>query len=242
MIQTIYYIILGYFILGGIGFYAINRKKEPAVARKSYTKFISYFFIIHILFFSIVINPVVFRWLAMLIIAMGVIELVRLFRMRNFSGKSFFIGSVFIYAALAIGFYLYSGLDKGLVLFAFLVLSIFDSFSQISGQLWGKTKIMPEISPNKTLGGLVGGAVIATASAFLLNDLYNGTLWKSVVIAAGVVVFAFLGDIAASYYKRKFQVKDYSQIIPGHGGFLDRFDSLIAGGAWVAFCVLVLNF
>lgn len=242
MIQTIYYIILGYFILGGLGFYLINRKKEPAVAKKSYTKFISYFFIIHILFFSIAINPIVFRGLSVVIIGMGLIELIRLFKMRAFANSGFFVGSLVVFAALSLGFFHFGALDKELILFAFLVLSIFDSFSQISGQLWGKTKILPEISPNKTLGGLVGGALFAVASAFILNDLYDGTLWKSVVIAAGVVVFAFLGDIAASYYKRKFQVKDYSQLIPGHGGFLDRFDSLIAGGAWVAFCMIVLNF
>lgn len=242
MIQTIYIIILIYFALGGIGFYLINRKKDAAVARESYTKFIVYFAIINVLFFSIVIKPVVFRYLALVIGLAGVVELFRLFSRRNLANRAFFSLSLLIYFVLIIGFLLFSGLQKELVLFSFLVLSIFDAFSQISGQLFGKTKILPDISPNKTLGGLFGGAMFAVASAFVLNGLYNGTLLKSVVLAAGVVVFAFLGDIAASYYKRKYQVKDYSKLIPGHGGFLDRFDSLIAGGAWVAFCVYVLNF
>lgn len=242
MIQTIYMIILIYFVLGGIGFYLINRKKDPAVARESYTKFIAYFFIINILFFSIVLNPVVFRYLALVIGLVGVVELFRLFSRRNLENKGFFGFSLLLYFVLTIGFFLFSGLPKELILFSFLVLSIFDAFSQISGQLFGKTKILPEISPNKTLGGVVGGALFAVASAFVLKRLYDGSWPESVLLAAGIVVFAFLGDIAASYYKRKYQVKDYSKLIPGHGGFLDRFDSLIAGGAWVAFCVYVLNF
>lgn len=241
MIKTIYFIILAYFVLGGIGFYLINRKKDPAVARESYTKFVAYFFIINILFFSITVNPVLFHYLALMIGLVGVYELFKLFCVRKMVHKAFFVCSLIIYFALLIGFFLFSRLPKELILYAFLVLSIFDAFSQISGQLFGKTKIMPRISPNKTLGGLIGGALFAIASAFVLNNLYKGTLLNSVVLAIGIVIFAFLGDIAASFYKRKFEVKDYSKLIPGHGGFLDRFDSLIAGGAWVAFAIYLLN-
>ena len=242
MICTIYIIILIYFLLGGISFYLINRNKDAQVARKSYTKFITYFFIINILFFSIVVKPVVFTFLAALIIGVGYYELFKLFRLSKYQLNGFFGLSLFIYTVLSTGFFLFSTLDKGLILFSFLILSIFDSFSQISGQLWGRTKLLPEISPNKTVGGLIGGALVALASSLLLDDLYNGLPLKSVLMAAGVVSFAFAGDVAASFYKRKYQVKDFSKLIPGHGGFLDRFDSLIAGGAWVTFSVFVFNY
>ncbi|RLD69735.1 MAG: phosphatidate cytidylyltransferase, partial [Bacteroidetes bacterium] len=132
--------------------------------------------------------------------------------------------------------------EKELVLFSFLILSIFDSFSQITGQLLGRKKIFPNISPNKTVGGLVGGAIIAISSALLLNGLYAESPLKVIIMTLGVVAFAFAGDVAASFFKRKYMVKNYSNLIPGHGGYLDRFDSLIAGGAWVAFSVYVLNF
>ncbi|WP_352422445.1 phosphatidate cytidylyltransferase [Proteiniphilum sp.] len=234
MIWNIYLIILTYFLLGGIGFYLINRKKDPLVARKSYTKFIVYFFIVNGLFFSITIEPVVFRYLAMVITGVGMVELIRLFKISGYSRKSFFATSVVIFILLALGFCFFATLNKNLILFTFLVLSIFDAFSQITGQLWGKKKILPHISPNKTLGGLVGGACVALASALLLRKLLGVSPVSLLFLSAGIILFAFLGDVAASYYKRKYEVKNFNDLIPGHGGFLDRFDSLIAGGAWVA--------
>lgn len=242
MIQLIYSIIIGYFILGGIGFYLINRKKEKAIAYKSYTKFISYFFIIHILFFSIVINPIYFKYVVLVIIIVGFFELLRLYHKSGYSNSVFYFASNGIYILLSLGLFFFSELSKELILFSFLVLSIFDSFSQITGQLWGKTKLFPSISPGKTLGGLVGGGLIAIGSSLLLKGLYDASAFKTLVLAVGIVLFAMVGDLLASIYKRKFKVKDYNNLIPGHGGFLDRFDSLIAGGAWVALGFYILNF
>jgi phosphatidate cytidylyltransferase len=241
MERLIYSIILAYFILGGIGFYLVNRNKAPEIARKSYTKFGVYFIIINVLFFSIVIDGLAFRYLSVLIIVTGLCELTKLFRTGGFKQSTVFGSSLLVYAILAIGFYLFSGFEKELVLFSFLIVSIFDSFSQISGQLFGKTKIIPNVSPNKTLEGLIGGTLISLISAFLLKSLFPGTIQELFLFTIGTVVFAFAGDILASLYKRKFEVKDYSNWIPGHGGFLDRFDSLIAGGAWAALAITVLG-
>ena len=234
MIRIIYLIILTHFILGGIGFIFINRKKEPEIARKNRIKYINYCIIIHILFFSIVINPIVFNYIAVIIIIMGIYELFNLFRNSGYSKKIFFFSSLIVYTILSSGFMIFSGRDKELILFSFLVVSIFDSFSQISGQLWGKRKIMPKTSPGKTLEGLIGGAVIAVLSSVLFKGLLDFPLQKVILTSAGIVIFAFIGDSSASFYKRKFKVKDFNNLIPGHGGFLDRFDSLIAGGAWIA--------
>lgn len=242
MIYNIYYIILIYFLLGGIGFYLINRKREPEVARRSYMKFVTYFFIINILFFSIVINQLVFQYLSFLIIGVGLFELLRVFHQSNHNKKRFFFISLIIYGLLSTGFLFFGTLQKELILYSFIVLSIFDSFSQIAGQLFGRKKVFPKISPNKTLGGFTGGVLIAIGSSFLLKSLLSGYELNLLLLTPGLLFFAFIGDLAASFYKRKFKVKDYSMLIPGHGGFLDRFDSLIAGGAWVAFSVYVLKF
>jgi phosphatidate cytidylyltransferase len=234
MIWNIYLIILIYFLLGSVAFYFINRRKSAVDAQKSWTKFISYFFIIHILFFSIVFYPLYFRLLALVIIFICAWELFRIFRKSDFSRKLFFLLSLLMFLLFSLGFYLFSGMEKENILYAFLVLSIFDSFSQITGQLWGKRKLFPRISPFKTVEGFAGGALVALISSVLLRKLTESSLLHAMVVAGGIVVFAFLGDLLASYFKRKYMVKDFSNLIPGHGGFLDRFDSLIAGGAFIA--------
>ena len=241
MIRIIYYIILIYFILGGISFYLINRNKEKAVAKKSYTKFITYFFIINILFFGITIKSVVFQYISSIIVIAGIYEIINLFFKSGNSHKLFFTLSLIIYFILSAGFLYFSHLNSNLLLFSFLIISIFDSFSQITGQFFGKHKIIPKISPNKTIEGTIGGFIIAMGSGLLMRNLYDGFSWKTIIMTTGIIIFAFLGDLLASLYKRKFKVKDYSKIIPGNGGFLDRFDSLIAGGAWVSIGYCMLN-
>jgi phosphatidate cytidylyltransferase len=242
MIWTIYLIILGYFFMGSIAFYFINRKKEATESRKSWIKFITYFVIIHILFFSIVIYASLFMFIAMIIIAAGFFELYKVFNESGFERKKFFLLSTVLFTIFAISFFLFSIMEKNIILFSFLLLSIFDSFSQISGQLWGRHKIFPEISPNKTIEGFFGGFIITVLSALLLKSLIASTFLYAFVLAIGLAVFAFLGDMATSFYKRNYHIKDYSNLIPGHGGFLDRFDSLIAGGSFITLYKLLTSF
>jgi phosphatidate cytidylyltransferase len=236
-----YIIILAYFLLGFIAFYFINRKKEALKARRSWIKTITYFFIINILFFSIVINPLVFRYLTVIIIIEGFLELLKLFRESGYKLKTLFLLSTLIFAIFSFGFFVFSGMEKGLILFTFMILSIFDSFSQITGEFLGRKKLFPKISPQKTVEGLIGGALAALLSALLLKSLISAEPFKAMLLAAGVAVFAFIGDSLSSYYKRKYNVKDFNNIIPANGGFLDRFDSLIAGGAGIAFLYFIIN-
>lgn len=242
MTWVIYIIILAYFLIGSIGIYIINRKKEPQAVRKSWIKHITYFLIINILFFSIIFNPIVFRIFAVLIICVGFCELFLLFRKSGFNHKKIFFPAVGTLAIFASGFYFFSGMDKGLILYTFFLLSIFDGFSQVTGQLWGRRKLFPKISPNKTVEGFIGGAIAALLSALLFKNFINATSLSALLLAAWIVVFAFLGDSAKSFYKRKYKVKDFNNLLPGNGGFLDRFDSLIAGGAGVALLKLLISY
>ncbi len=241
-VWIIYSVILVYYLLGTIGIYLINRRKEPDAKRKAWIKHINYFIITNIVFFSIAINPVVFRILAVLIIAVGFAELFKLFRESGYNYRNFFLLSITLMALLSAGFFFFSQMGKGVMLFAYLILCIFDGFSQVSGQLFGKTKLFPKVSPNKTVEGLIGGAIIALLSAFVFKGLIIAPQINAILFAMVVVIFAFIGDTVKSIYKRKYNVKDFSNLIPGHGGFLDRFDSLIAGGAGVALLGLLLNF
>lgn len=241
MIRSIYIILLAYFLLGFIGLFFINRKKETTEARKSWIKTFVYFIIINIVCLSIIINPIAFRYLAVLIIIRGFYELFKLFRESGYEQKYLFLISILIFTAFSSAFYYFSRMEKELIFFSFAILSIFDSFSQITGQLWGRRKIFPKISPNKTVVGFLGGTLIAILSGFIINRLIDIPSIKAIILAAGVALFAFVGDFSASFYKRKYNVKDFSNLIPETGGFLDRFDSLISGGAWVALFELLTH-
>jgi phosphatidate cytidylyltransferase len=100
-------------------------------------------------------------------------------------------------------------MDKGLILFSFLVLSIFDSFSQITGQLLGRKKIFPKISPDKTVEGLFGGALIALFTALLIKGLISLLPLKAMLLSVGIVIFAFIGDIFTSKCKKMQKNEDY---------------------------------
>lgn len=229
---TIYLAIISYFILGAIAFYFIGRKKSNAAKKRIWAKYFTYFFIIHTIFIAIYLGFPYFVILATAISLIGLAELIGVFRNAGQKRRyGFFIPAVMLYLAVVIPFILFSTSEKPVLYFAFVVVSVFDAFSQISGQLFGKRKLIPSISPNKTTGGLVGGALLAIVTGGLVGGLLGINIWQALLFAAIIVIFAFWGDLLASFYKRKFDVKDFGKLLPGHGGFLDRFDSLIPGGA-----------
>ena len=99
--------------------------------------------------------------------------------------------------------------------------------------LFGKHKAFPILSPKKTwegcIGGVVGAAVIAVLYGILMNYCFNQSvslLSYAIVCACGAVI-SQIGDLAASAMKRNNEIKDYGRLIPGHGGVLDRYDSVI---------------
>ena len=111
-----------------------------------------------------------------------------------------------------------------------------DTFAYFTGKLFGKHKFMPNISPNKTMEGVVGGVVFC-ALAFVLYGFiiarlngFNAEPNYILLALAGVAtsIIAILGDLSTSAIKRNYDVKDYGTIFPGHGGILDRFDSVMA--------------
>ncbi len=111
-------------------------------------------------------------------------------------------------------------------LFIFIVIT-FDIFSYIIGKLFGKNKLV-KISPNKTIEGLMGGIIFS----FILSLIFLSVLDINIDINLIVFIFitiisAFLGDLIESFFKRKNNLKNSSELIPGHGGVFDRFDSFL---------------
>jgi len=102
--------------------------------------------------------------------------------------------------------------------------SIFDTFAYIVGSNFGRTKIAKEISPNKTYEGLIAGIISSVIYGYLVCIFLNLDL---LIIPCFVIgcLFAFLGDLLISYFKRRSGIKDTGSLLPGHGGVLDRLDS-----------------
>ncbi|MFZ1703327.1 MAG: phosphatidate cytidylyltransferase [Saprospiraceae bacterium] len=114
------------------------------------------------------------------------------------------------------------------LLFILLLIWMADSGAYFIGSLWGKHKLFEKISPKKTWEGFVGGGFLTVGLAFLLNYLTeNISLSQWLLLALVVWIFGTIGDLFESSIKRNFQVKDSGTFLPGHGGFLDRFDSFI---------------
>ncbi|MDZ7633279.1 MAG: phosphatidate cytidylyltransferase [Bacteroidales bacterium] len=157
-VWVIYLVIVVYYLLGTAGIYFINRKKDTDTRRKAWIKHVTYFILISLLYFSIAIKVILFRYVAVLIIIAGFLELTNLYIKSGYRHILFFGASLMILALLSAAFFSFTGMGQGLILFAFLILCIFDGFSQVTGQLLGKRKLLPRISPNKTVEGLIRGS------------------------------------------------------------------------------------
>ncbi len=110
--------------------------------------------------------------------------------------------------------------------FLLIVVQSSDILQYVFGKCLGKHPISPNISPNKTWEGLIGGGVCATGIGFLLSPITVFAKWEAPLVAAGLVLLGFFGGIVMSAIKRDLGVKDYGTSIPGHGGIMDRMDSL----------------
>ena len=123
---------------------------------------------------------------------------------------------------------------KNEFIFTILIVIIFDIFSYIFGSKFGKLKILPVISPNKTYFGFIAGFIISFIFGYFLNYYYNiFNICLSIFYIIATLLIAFIGDIIESFLKRKSNIKNSSKILLGHGGFFDRFDSLIMVVMWL---------
>ncbi|MFN6946864.1 MAG: phosphatidate cytidylyltransferase [Cytophagaceae bacterium] len=110
-----------------------------------------------------------------------------------------------------------------------------DTGAYIAGRALGKRKLFQRISPKKTWEGTIGGALLAVAVAVGASYLFTGiSIINWILLALIIVVFGSLGDLVESMFKRSLDIKDSGGMIPGHGGFLDRFDSLLIAAPFIA--------
>ena len=129
---------------------------------------------------------------------------------------------------------------KYLIIMLFCLIWINDIFAYLTGMAIGKHKLFERISPKKTIEGSLGGLVMTAVVAFLANHywLHVWDKWEVIGLVIVVVVFGSLGDLCESMMKRQAGVKDSGNVIPGHGGILDRFDATFLAVPFV-YCYLM---
>ncbi|HLR74108.1 MAG TPA: phosphatidate cytidylyltransferase [Virgibacillus sp.] len=115
------------------------------------------------------------------------------------------------------------------ILFILFIIWATDTGAYFLGSALGKRKLWPKISPNKTIEGALGGIVLASIVGVIFQLIYpfNMSMLTIIIVSIVISVVGQIGDLTASAYKRHFGVKDSGQILPGHGGILDRLDSLL---------------
>lgn len=139
-------------------------------------------------------------------------------------GATLFIGLTFNLLVLIRGY------NISYIIYIFLITTITDTFALLTGMYIGRRKLAPEISPKKTIEGLIGGTIMGTFVATMYYISVMNTPLNILVIVFVTMALSLLGqlgDLVFSFIKREFGKKDFSNLIPGHGGILDRLDSII---------------
>lgn len=156
----------------------------------------------------------------------------------------------FVYAPVLLSFiYLTRMSEQGIYMVWMILISSWgcDTFAYAVGMLIGRKKIFPVLSPKKSLEGCIGGVAGAAFLGWLYGYFFVGNViegdmvaWSIAIICAVGALMSMVGDLAASAIKRNNEIKDYGKLIPGHGGIMDRVDSMIVAAPMTYFLMLLM--
>jgi len=132
--------------------------------------------------------------------------------------------------------------DWRIVIALFIMIWSFDSGAYFAGKFFGKHKMIPNVSPGKTWEGTIGGCLLSFLSIFFFTKTFAFfTLVECIGYAVLVSVCGTFGDLLVSQMKRNIGLKDTGNILPGHGGFLDRFDGFLMAASFYSMTMLLVN-
>ena len=217
---------------------ALGTVKQPnAVRRARVLKFVVYFALVHLVLALCAVGgnaPVV---LVGVIVLVSAWEAGRAWR-RIATPRPWGLALLAVEVAFA-SVIATRAIDPRIVAWIFLVTAACDGFSQVIGQWLGRRALAPTISPDKTVEGLIGGLVGALLVALWLRSLTPYGVLVAGAVGTMTALAALAGDLAGSWMKRRAEIKDFSRLLPGQGGMLDRFNSFLAAlgtvGLWMVF-------
>jgi phosphatidate cytidylyltransferase len=164
-----------------------------------------------------------------------------LFESKRFIVSTFYLTSGFVFLLLISNYQ--NQFTPLLLLGGFILIWVNDSAAYFVGKNFGKQKLFPSVSPKKTVEGFLGGLFFACISSYFIatyTETLGFTSW--LILAIIVSVFGTLGDLIESKFKRQVGVKDSGVIMPGHGGLLDRLDSIIFTAPFIYLFLRILSY
>ena len=168
-----------------------------------------------------------------LFLTLGIVSIYEMWKLRR--GKSKFYAFIFVLLPFFLIHFLvnlesdnlYSVFNPSLILLMFILTWTFDTFAYLFGIRFGRTKIMPSISPKKSWEGFIGGFVFTIIASYITPNFLEVDNNIALIMGLFLPFTSSLGDFTESYFKRKAGVKDSGRFIPGHGGILDRMDAFM---------------
>ncbi|WP_044403282.1 phosphatidate cytidylyltransferase [Lacinutrix sp. Hel_I_90] len=168
-------------------------------------------------------------------------KVIPLFESKRFILTTFYLSSAFVFLILIANYK--NEYTPKLLLGSFILVWVNDTFAYLIGRQFGKQKLFPSISPKKTVEGFLGGLLFACIASYFITTFtetlsFNNWLTLAVIIS----VIGTVGDFIESKFKRQANVKDSGVIMPGHGGLLDRFDSIIFAAPFIYLFLTIVQY
>jgi phosphatidate cytidylyltransferase len=227
-------ILLSYYLITGIGFYFISKKKDEVARKRLWLKYFVYLALVSVLVVCMKYAVDIAFALVCIIALIGAYEVISSWK--EIVSARVKVVSAVVYSLVLFGVSLSYEIRDSLLPVFFLIV-VFDGFSQTVGELVKGKALAPLMSPNKTRSGFIGGALVMGFTTWWILD---GEHLFLIGIAMSIV--GLYGDLLASWLKRFSGKKDFSEIIPGHGGVLDRFDSFLAVWSVLSFASYFFHF
>lgn len=226
---------IAFYILTVLGLKEFMKVKEKEKKFPDFIRLIAYI-MITILYFQCTLNgewnfSFDYRMISALFLTLLLpVVLYHNEKVYNIKDAFYLLGGVFFLGFSMSLFYMYRSIGLELLVFLFLITIITDTYAYFSGMLIGKNKLLEVISPKKTWEGTIIGSLVGTfvCTAFYLTVINpEASMFSVSIIVLFLSLIGQFGDLFFSAIKRKYNVKDFSNIMPGHGGILDRLDSII---------------